>query len=91
MNKILSHCQDGGDGGHYRGRKIAAKVLEVGFFWPTLIKDARNYVGACDKCQRSGNISKRDEIPFNSIQVFEIFDVWGINFMGLFPQSNGCK
>ncbi|XP_019235673.1 PREDICTED: uncharacterized protein LOC109215997 [Nicotiana attenuata] len=54
MNNILSHCHDGATGGHYGGRRTAAKVLEVGFFWPTLFKDARNYVATCDKCQRIG-------------------------------------
>nr|GEX94525.1 reverse transcriptase domain-containing protein [Tanacetum cinerariifolium] len=32
-----------------------------------------------------------DEMPQNSIQVYEIFDVWGINFMGSFPSSRGNK
>nr|GEW75429.1 reverse transcriptase domain-containing protein [Tanacetum cinerariifolium] len=34
---------------------------------------------------------RRDEMPQNSIQVCEIFDVWGIDFMGLFPSSRGNK
>nr|GFB99969.1 reverse transcriptase domain-containing protein [Tanacetum cinerariifolium] len=38
-----------------------------------------------------GKISQRDEKPQNSIQVCEIFDVWGIDFMGLFPSSRGNK
>nr|GEX18110.1 DNA-directed DNA polymerase [Tanacetum cinerariifolium] len=38
-----------------------------------------------------GKISKRDEMPQNSIQVCEIFDVWGINFMGPFLSSRGNK
>lgn len=84
---ILSYFHDGVAGGHYRGRKTAAKVLEVGFFWPALFKDARNYVIACDKFQRSDNISKRSE---NLLTLFryEKVDVWGINFMGPFPPPN---
>ncbi|GJY46807.1 reverse transcriptase domain-containing protein [Tanacetum coccineum] len=39
----------------------------------------------------SGKISQRDEMPQNSIQVCEIFDVWGIDFMGPFPSSKGNK
>ncbi|GJV65606.1 reverse transcriptase domain-containing protein [Tanacetum coccineum] len=35
-----------------------------------------------------GNISKRDEMPLNNIQVCEIFDIWGIEFMGPFPKSH---
>nr|GEU54325.1 reverse transcriptase domain-containing protein [Tanacetum cinerariifolium] len=38
-----------------------------------------------------GKISQRDEMPQNSIQVCEIFDVWGIDFMGSFLSSRGNK
>ncbi|GJT20243.1 reverse transcriptase domain-containing protein [Tanacetum coccineum] len=38
-----------------------------------------------------GKISQRDEMPQNVIQVYEIFDVWGINFMGPFLSSHGNK
>ncbi|GJV92639.1 reverse transcriptase domain-containing protein, partial [Tanacetum coccineum] len=40
---------------------------------------------------RQGKISQRDEMPQNSIQVCEIFDVWGIDFMGPFSSSRGNK
>nr|GEV26915.1 reverse transcriptase domain-containing protein [Tanacetum cinerariifolium] len=48
---------------------------------PTIYKDAHEFVKNCDLCQRQGKISQRDEMPQNSIQVCEIFDVWGIDFM----------
>ncbi|GJU50184.1 reverse transcriptase domain-containing protein [Tanacetum coccineum] len=38
-----------------------------------------------------GKISQRDEMPQNAIQVCEIFDVWGIDFMGPFPSSRRNK
>ncbi|GKC33443.1 reverse transcriptase domain-containing protein [Tanacetum coccineum] len=38
-----------------------------------------------------GKISQKDEIPQNAIQVCEIFDVWGIDFVGSFPSSQGNK
>ncbi|GJU35523.1 reverse transcriptase domain-containing protein [Tanacetum coccineum] len=38
-----------------------------------------------------GKNSQRDEMPQNAIQVYEIFDVWGIDFMGPFPSSRGNK
>ncbi|XP_037497968.1 uncharacterized protein LOC119371607 [Jatropha curcas] len=34
-----------------------------------------------------GNILKRHEMPLNSILEVEIFDVWGLDFMGSFPSS----
>nr|GEZ17133.1 reverse transcriptase domain-containing protein [Tanacetum cinerariifolium] len=41
--------------------------------------------------RRCGEISQRDEMPQNSIQVCEIFDLWGIDFMGPFLSSKGNK
>ncbi|GJW87763.1 reverse transcriptase domain-containing protein [Tanacetum coccineum] len=35
------------------------KVYESGFYWPSIFKDAKDYVMKCDACQRSGNISSR--------------------------------
>ena len=35
----------------------------------------------------TGNISKRDEMPQTYMLSCEIFDVWGIDFMGPFPSS----
>ncbi|XP_075096698.1 uncharacterized protein LOC142174671 [Nicotiana tabacum] len=69
MTKILYHCHDGAVGGHYVANRTAFKVLEAGFFWPTLFKDARTYVAQCDRCQRTCNIPKRDEMSLQSIHV----------------------
>ncbi|XP_075091762.1 uncharacterized protein LOC142171936 [Nicotiana tabacum] len=88
MGSILSHCHDGADGEHYGGNRTAAKVMEAGFYWSSLYKDARSRVATCDKCQQIGNSSKRDEMPLNSILACEVFDVWGIDYMGPFPSSH---
>ncbi|PNY03357.1 hypothetical protein L195_g026684, partial [Trifolium pratense] len=87
QEKVLWHCHDSSYGGHFSGDRTAAKVLQSGLFWPTLFKDAFTYVKRCDRCQRTGNISKRNEMPQNPVLEVEIFDVWGIDFMGPFPSS----
>ncbi|GJU23014.1 reverse transcriptase domain-containing protein [Tanacetum coccineum] len=74
-------------GGHYGPNITAKKVLDSGFYWPTIIKEAHTLVRLCEACQKTENISKRDEMPLNNIQVCEIFDIWGIDFMGPFPKS----
>nr|GEY51614.1 DNA-directed DNA polymerase [Tanacetum cinerariifolium] len=35
------------------------------------------------------SLPRKNELPQNVIQVCEIFDVWGIDFMGPFPSSRG--
>ena len=88
---ILNFCHTLACGGHFSGRKTAAKVLQSGFYWPTLFKDAYTFGKECLKCQALGNISRKDMMPLNPILVVEIFDVWGIDFMGPFPPSNGFE
>ncbi|GJR33652.1 reverse transcriptase domain-containing protein [Tanacetum coccineum] len=88
---ILEACHNEPTGGHHGANLTAKKVFDAGFFWPTIYKDAHELVKNCDSCQRQGKISQRDEMPQNSIQVCEIFDVWGIDFMGPFPSSRGKK
>ncbi|GJR45632.1 reverse transcriptase domain-containing protein [Tanacetum coccineum] len=85
--EILKACHEGPTGGHHSANITARKVFDAGFFWPTIYKDAYELIKSCDACQRQGKISHRDEMPQNAIQVCEIFDVWGIDFMGPFPSS----
>nr|GFB00962.1 reverse transcriptase domain-containing protein [Tanacetum cinerariifolium] len=63
-------------------------------------KEALDIIKACHNGPTGGHhganltakkISQRDEMPQNSIQICEIFDVWGIDFMGPFPSSRGNK
>ncbi|GJY87049.1 reverse transcriptase domain-containing protein [Tanacetum coccineum] len=68
--------------------KYVLTVLDSGFYWPTIIKEAHTLVRLCKACQKTRNISKHDEIPLTNIQVCEIFDVWGIDFMGPFLKSH---
>jgi hypothetical protein len=89
--EILMACHNGPTGGHHGANFTAKKVFDSGFYWPTIYRDAHELVKSCDSCQRQGKISQKDEMPQNAIQVCEIFDVWGIDFMGPFPSSRGNK
>jgi len=86
---ILEACHSSPYGGHHGGVRTASKVLSCGFYWPSLFKDAGDFVKRCDECQRTGGISKKDEMPLNTILEVDIFDVWGIDFMGPFVSSCG--
>ena len=86
---ILAICHSSLCGGYFVSRKTGAKVLQSCFYWPTLFKDAIKYCKECLKCQSALNISKRDEMPLQTIFEVEIFYLWGIDFMGPFPPSEG--
>ncbi|GKB02977.1 reverse transcriptase domain-containing protein [Tanacetum coccineum] len=89
--EILVHCHFGPTRGHHSALITKRKVYESGYFWPSIFRDTRDYVAKCDACQKSGNISSQNEMPQNNIQVCDVFDVWGLDFMGPFPDSRGNK
>ncbi|XP_015940261.1 uncharacterized protein LOC107465802 [Arachis duranensis] len=89
--EILWNCHGSCCGGHFGGEWTAAKVLQCGFFWPTILKDAKELVSSYNECQRAGNLPKRNEMPQHYILELELFDVWGIDFKGPFPTSYSNK
>ena len=76
-------------GGHHSGIQTAHKILQCGYYWPTIYKDAYDFSKSCNYCQRDGGISKSQELPNNPILVIKLFDVWFIDFMGPFVSSSG--
>jgi len=56
-----------------------------------MFKDVHAFCVTCDRCQRLGNLTRRNMMPLNPILVLEIFDYWGIDFMGPFPSSFGYQ
>nr|GFC04744.1 reverse transcriptase domain-containing protein [Tanacetum cinerariifolium] len=88
---ILNACHSGPTGGRYSASYTAKKVFDSGFYWPSIYKDAFELVKRCDSCQRQGKVSQRDEMPQNFIQICEIFDVWGIDFMAKALPTNEAR
>ncbi|RDX83816.1 putative mitochondrial protein, partial [Mucuna pruriens] len=90
FNSVLQFCHSAPGGGHYGSTRTARKVLDCGLYWPTIFRDAHEFVSTCENCQKAGvAMNRRHEMPQQPIQFCEIFDVWGIDFMGPFPVSNG--
>ncbi|XP_074297199.1 uncharacterized protein LOC141627897 [Silene latifolia] len=88
---VLEGCHSSPYGGHHRPSKTISKVLQSGFYWPTMFRDAKNYVMTYDACQRTDSISRRHKIPLNVILEVEVFYVWGIDYLGPFPTSKGNR
>ena len=86
---ILTFCHSYACGGYFGAKRTTRKVLECGFYWPSSFGDLYSFCKSCDCCQKIGNISQRNEMPQTPIIFCEIFDVWGIDFMGPFPLSFG--
>lgn len=84
----FSHASQVGE--NFGPLRTIRKVLDSSFFWPTIFKDACQTYCTCKKCQIVGTtITHKSEMPQQSILFCEMFDVWGVDFMGPFSISFG--
>ncbi|RDX69447.1 gag-pol, partial [Mucuna pruriens] len=75
INLVLQFFHVAPGGGHYGFSWTTRKMLDYGFYWPTIFRDAYQLVSTYERCQKAG--------------MAIIFDVWDIDFVGPFPISNG--
>ena len=40
--------------GHFSSRKTTAKILQFGFYWPTIFKDTYEFFKTCENYQKLG-------------------------------------
>ena len=53
--------------------------------------DTKEFIWRCIPYQKHGNINARDAMPLTTNLQLELFDVWGIDYMGPFPKSQQCE
>jgi hypothetical protein len=76
VSSVIKFCHSEACGGHFLSKKTTAKILQYGFYWPTMFKDTHAFCTTCENYQKLGSISKRHMMPLNPILVIEIFDCW---------------
>lgn len=64
---ILYRCHSSNYGRYFGSHRMTMKVLQSRFYCATLFKNAYSFVMKCDKCQRTRNIFKRQEMPLRGI------------------------
>jgi hypothetical protein len=77
--KLLRELHDIPVGGHFAGETMAHKILRVGYYWPTLLRDAHAYARKCKSYQVSAGRGKREVIPLHLVTISRPFKHWGIN------------
>jgi hypothetical protein len=52
-----------------------------------MYKDTKEFIRTGQKCQFQGSITARNAMPLHYNLQIEVFDLWGIDFMGPFQKS----
>nr|XP_017245356.1 PREDICTED: uncharacterized protein LOC108217014 [Daucus carota subsp. sativus] len=89
--EALKEVHEGICGQHLGGRALAHKVTRLGFFWPNMLKEAKDYVKRCDRCQRFAPIVRQPPEMLTSINSPIPFAMWGMNILGPFPLTSALR
>jgi hypothetical protein len=84
-NYVIREVHEGVCGNHSGARSLAHKLTRAGYYWPSLLHDATQFVKACDKCQRFANVPRVPPEEFTPITSPWPFAQWELNIMGPFP------
>nr|GEU38297.1 reverse transcriptase domain-containing protein [Tanacetum cinerariifolium] len=74
---------------HTGPRSIVAKAIRLGYYWPTMHKDARDMIRKCSDCQIHHPITRHPQQPLTPIMAPWSFYKWGIDIAGPFPEGPG--
>ncbi|XP_071699120.1 uncharacterized protein [Rutidosis leptorrhynchoides] len=86
---IVDEVHNGSCALHSGYKTIAAKIMWMGYFWPSLYCDVGKIFKRCKSCQRhapQNRIQRHDMIPVNSPWPFH---KWAIDIVGPFPTGPG--
>lgn len=78
---ILREYHDNMAGGHFIGDIIVRKILQSGYWWPTLFSNCMTYIRQYDVCERIRKPTDSSTMPFTPILAFAPFKKWGIDFV----------
>ncbi len=53
---VMRELQEGPSKGHFPTEITQRKILDVGYWWPTMYKDMHDYCKSCDASQRIGGL-----------------------------------
>jgi ribonuclease HI len=87
--ELLAEIHGGECGSHSSSRTLVGKAFWHGFYWPTALQDAVEFVKSCKACQVH---AKQIHTPTQTLQMIPSswpFAVWGVDILGPFPRAVG--
>ncbi|GJW78529.1 reverse transcriptase domain-containing protein [Tanacetum coccineum] len=89
VNYVLREIHEGSCSMHFGPRSVVAKVIRIGYYWPTMHMDARNLIRECNDCQIHRPIPRNPQQNLAPITSPWPFYKWGIDIAGPFPEGPG--
>ncbi|KAK8921230.1 hypothetical protein KSP39_PZI020105 [Platanthera zijinensis] len=78
----LREVHEGICGEHLGGKALAIKILRQGFYWPTMKKEATEFMQKYRSCQVHASVPRQPPVALTSLQGAWPFEQWGIDLLG---------
>ncbi|GJU71406.1 putative ribonuclease H-like domain-containing protein [Tanacetum coccineum] len=88
-NYVLRETYEGSYSMHADTRSVMAKALRIGYYWPTMHKDARTLIRSCQDCQVYKHVPRNPQQKLTPITSPWSFYKWGIDIAGPFLEGPG--
>ena len=82
ISAVIESMHTEESGGHYALYNTVKKILNAGYWWPTMYRDTHTFIQTCDSCQRTGKPTASSHWPLTPIIPLAPFEKWGIDFIG---------
>ncbi|KAI9153154.1 hypothetical protein LWI28_006799 [Acer negundo] len=79
------HSEDCGN--HAASETLAYRILRMGYFWPTIHQDAKQFAQSCEVCHKIANLYHLLPERLSSIRTPYPFAIWGLDLIGSLPTA----
>ncbi|XP_071740212.1 uncharacterized protein [Rutidosis leptorrhynchoides] len=86
---IIREMHEGICGRHSGPRSIVAKILRMGYYWPTMLEDTVTLLRTCEPCQIHAKVQKQPKQELISVLSAWPFSKWGIDIVGPLTEAPG--
>ncbi|BFG30469.1 hypothetical protein CerSpe_167430 [Prunus speciosa] len=88
--QVMQEIHAGECGEHQGMKRLHRQLLSVGYYWPTVKKDAHDFVKRCHTCQIHANLSHKPPTLLQDMRTPWPFHTWGLDLIGtIHPPSDG--
>ncbi|GJR52656.1 reverse transcriptase domain-containing protein [Tanacetum coccineum] len=86
---VIREIHEGSCSMHAGPRSMVAKAMRLGYYWPTMHRNARDMIRACNDCQIHRPVPRNPQQPLTPIAAPWPFYKWEIDIAGPFPEGPG--
>ncbi len=79
---VMIELHEGPSGRHSAIEIMQNKILDVGYWWPSMYRDVHDYQRSYDACQRTRGLATQSFAKLVTSFTEESFMKWGLDFLG---------